>query len=195
MRKFPLLLVLLLLSILLGATSAHASSGPLLSQPAPFVATSEEEGEGESEEAEEGDAELDRELCEYDPELFCEEEGEEAAPKRKAKDDQCLLKNASAAVITSPGKRRLRLTVHYRTLKPASVTVEASLQGPKGTVRLKTSHARFRRSGVYRDTFGLAERQMKKALAAREFTVEIHVVNTPPSCDVELTGASRRAKR
>jgi hypothetical protein len=194
MRKLPLLLVLLLLSILLAATSAHASLLPLGNQAAPFVAPEdEEEGEDEGEEGEDPDeeAQINRELCEWDEE-FCEEEG---APQRKAKEGECLLKNASAALTANPGKRRLRLTVHYRTLKPTSVTVEASLQGPKGAVRLGTSHARFRRSGVYRDTFGLAEKQMKKALAANDFTVELRVVSAPPSCGVELTKASPRARR
>jgi hypothetical protein len=196
MRKLPLLLALLLFATLGTAASAQASPLPLANQVVTFVAPAEEDEGEEGEEAEdesEGDAELDRELCEYDPELFCEEEAEEQASKRRG-DDGCLLKNASAALTANPGRRRLRLTVHYRTLKPASVTVEASLRGPKGTVRLGTSHARFRRSGVYRDTFGLAERQMKKALAAHKFFVELRVVNSPPSCGVEIKGASRRAR-
>jgi hypothetical protein len=157
-----------------------------------LVVDDEEEAESEEAEDEAEEAEVERELCEEDPE-FCEEE--EAEPKgKKDKGGECALKGGKAAITASPGKRQLRLTVHYRTWKPASVSVEASLKGPKGAVRLGTDHARFRRSGVYRDTFSLAEKQMKKALAAHDLSVELHVVNEPASCGLELTGASRRAK-
>jgi hypothetical protein len=191
MRNLPLLLALLLLSVLLSAASAQASLLPVPAPAQPFVMGDEEEAEeDEAEEAEE-------EFCtfEEEEEELCEEDEEEVAPKGKDKGEECLLKSADAAITANPGKRRLRLTVHYKTLKPTTVNVEASLKGPKGTVRLGTEHARFRRSGVYRDTFSLPEKQAKKALAAREFSVELHVVNAPSSCDVELTGASPRAKR
>jgi hypothetical protein len=198
MRHLPLLLVLLLLSTLAAAPAAPASPLPLVDQIRPLILDDEEEGEAEEAEAEEAEAdeaEVERELCEEDPE-FCEEEAEPRGKgKDKGQDDECVLKNAGASVTLNPGKRRLRLTVHYRTLKPASVSVEASLEGPKGMVHLGTDHARFHRSGVYRDTFSLAEKQAKKALGAREFSVELHVVNEPVSCGLELTGASRRAKR
>lgn len=192
MRNLPPLLALLLLSLLSIGATAQASPLSLTDQPRPLVAFAEED-EGEEEE---GD--LDRELCEYDPELFCEEEAEEeAAPKQKGdkKGEECALKGAKAAVSVNPGKRRLRLTVHYKTWEPATVSVEATLLGSNGAVHLGTEHARFRRSGVYRDTFALSEKQTKKAAAAREFAVQLHVVNAPASCDVELSGASRRAKR
>ena len=198
MRNLPPLLALLLIAMFsIGAT---AQASPLfLADPAqPFVSFAEEEEAEEEDETEDAaeEAQIEREICEEDPEL-CEEEAE---PRGKAKGkekagDECLLKNASAAITANPGKRRLRLTVHYRTLKPATVSVEATLEGPKGVVHLGTDHARFRRSGVYRDTFGLSEKQTKKAAAAREFSVQLHVVNTPASCDVDLSGASRRAKR
>lgn len=195
MRKLPPLLALLLLSVLLAAASAQASLLPVPAPAQPLVAADEEEDE-----AEEAEEDEEEEFCtlEEEEEELCEEE--EPAPKGKGKDDrdrdeECLLKSAKAGVTVNPGKRRLRLTVHYRTLKPATVDVETRLQGPKGTVRLGSEHARFRRSGVYRDTFSLPEKQAKKALAAREFSVELHVVNAPASCDLELTGASPRAKR
>lgn len=195
MRNLPPLLALLLLSIFSIGATAQASPLSLTDQPRPLVAFAEED-EGEEGEEEEGD--LDRELCEYDPELFCEEEEEEeATPKQKGdkKDDECALRGAKAAVSVNPGKRRLRLTVHYKTREPATVSVAATLLGSNGAVHLGTEHARFRRSGVYRDTFGLSEKQTKKAASAREFSVQLHVVNAPASCDVELSGASRRARR
>jgi hypothetical protein len=200
MRKLPLLLVLLLLSMLVTASSAQASLLSPVDRALPFLALDEEDEitEQEAEEAEHEEfcpaEEAREEPCEEDE----AEEERDPAGRSKAKDeaagDECLLKNASAAVSNNPGKRRLRLTVRYRTLKPATVSVEASLQGPKGAVRLGTEHARFRLSGTYRDTYELTEKQAKKALAAREFSVELHVVNAPPSCGVELTAASHRAK-
>lgn len=193
MRNLPLLLVLLLLAALAAAPAAPASPLPLVDQIRPFVVDDEEEAESEEAEDEAEEAELDRELCEEDPE-FCEEESGPKGKGEQAKGEECALKGGKAAITASPGKRQMRLTVHYRTWKPATVSVEASLEGPKGAVRLGTDHARFRRSGVYRDTFSLAEKQMKKALAAHDLSVELHVVNEPASCSLELTGASRRAR-
>jgi hypothetical protein len=191
MRKLPLLLALLLLSVLLTAASAQASLLPTSSHPTAFAAVGEEEAEDE-----EGEEDEEPEECviedEEDVQLCAEIAQEE---KEAAEEERCVLDDAKAAVTTNPGKRRLRLTVHYKTLKPATVDVKASLQGPKGAVHLGTEHARFRRAGVYRDTFTLPEKQMKKALAAREFLVELNVVNAPASCALELTGASPRARR
>lgn len=198
MRKLPLLLALLLFAALFAAIPAQAASPILAGLPAPLVGPPEEE-EDEAEEAEDGEAETgEEEACVFEEGewLFCEEEEPEGKRQAqgKARDDECALKNAKVGVTVNPGKRQLRLSVHYRTWKPATVTVEAVLHGVKGAVYLGTDHARFRRSGVYRDTYRLAERQMRKAVAAREVEVELHVVNTPPSCAVELTGASHRAK-
>lgn len=187
MRKLPLLLVILLLTLLGTAVPTQAA---LLPAPVTsLLAPEEDEAEAEESEAEE-EAEDEGEDCESEEEI-CDEE--EAGADRKAKEDGCLLKSASAAVSVNPGKRRLRLTVHYQTWKPASVSVEAVLRGVKGAVHLGTTHARFRRSGVYRDTFELAEKQTKRALAAREVSVDLQVVNT--SCRLHLTEAVRRAKR
>jgi len=195
MRKLPLLLVISLLALLAVSLPAQAS---LLAQPSeavPFVAP-----EGEADEfggpADEEDGEVE-EACEADEEGVCEEEGEEGEEPRgkgKSEEDGCLLKGASAAVGVNPGKRRLRLSVHYRTWKPASVSVEAVLRGVKGAVHLETSRAHFRRSGVYRGSFELAEKQTKKALAAREVSVDLEVVNSPASCGLHLSEAVHRPK-
>jgi hypothetical protein len=197
MRKLPLLLALSLLAMLGSALPAQAA--PLL-QPAQMTALLEPEGEeeAEAEDLEPEEAADEDEACEPEEGEPCEEEAEEQGRKVKSeskdKDDSCLLKSASAAVSVNPGKRRLRLTVHYRTWKPASVSVEAVLHGVKGAVPLGTSHARFRRSGVYRDTFELAGKQTKKALAAREVSVELQALNTPSSCRLHLTEAVRRTR-
>jgi hypothetical protein len=195
MRKLSLLLVLLLLSVLLAAVSVHASFAPGLNQATQFVAPEAEEDDGEDDEGEEaGEEESDDCVVEDEEDAqLCAEIAEEE--REEAKAEPCVLEDARAVVVAHPGKRRLRLTVHYRTSKPALVSVAAILQGPKGTVHLGTDHARFHRSGVYRDTYELAEKQMKKALAASGFAVELNVINAPASCAVELTGASPRARR
>lgn len=189
MRNLSLLLTLLLLSVLLGAASAQATPLPLPNHSQPLAAEDDEEGEEEADEAEE-----EPEECVVEDEEDAQLCAEIAEEEREA-EEQCVLDSAKAAVTVNPGKRRLRLSVHYKALKPVAVDVETSLQGPKGAMRLRTEHARFRRSGVYRETFALPEKQLKKALAAREFAVELHVVDAPASCDLELTGASPRAKR
>jgi len=187
MRNLPLLLALLLLSVLLAATSAQASLLPLPDQAQPFLAADEEEGESEEDE---GETEVAEEsgTCtiedEEDVQLCAEIAREE---RESAEAEECVLEGASATVVANPGKRRLRLTLRYRTLKPSAVTVTASLRGAKGSLLLGTDQARFHRSGVYRDTFTLAEKQVKKALGAREVNVDLHAVNTPPSCRVHVT--------
>ena len=181
MRRLSLLL--LLLAAALGPTSsAHAALLPTTDPLAP-VLTLAGETEEETEEAEESE-EAEEEECEPEEGEPCEEE---ALSKANPQEEQCLLKKASATVTANPGKQRVRLAVHYRTLKPAAVAVKASLRGTKGVLYLGNHHAHFRRSGVYRDTFTLPEKKMKKVLAARDFKVELQVVNTPPSCLVELT--------
>jgi len=195
MRKLPLLLALLLLSVLLAAASAQASPLAVPTAAQPFAAIGDDEDEAEGDEAGE-----EAEECVIEDEedvQLCAEIAQEAREEaeEKEREEQCVLDSAKAAVTVNPGKRRLRLTVHYKTLKPVAVDVKASLQGSKGSVHLGTEHARFRRSGVYRDTFTLPEKQMKKVQVVREFSVELHVVNAPSACDVELTRASPRARR
>lgn len=198
MRNFPLLLALLLFAGLSMAVPAQASLLPVESPITPLIAAADEEedeAEEEAEDPETEEVELDEvEACEPEEDEPCEEEAE-PGDMDKRKGDACLLKKASANVTANPGKRRLRLTVHYKTHEPATVVVEARLRGAKGVLYLGNEHARFRRSGVYRDTFSLAEKQMKKAAAARDFAVELHVVNAPASCRVELTAHRDGSKK
>jgi|SRR5215203_171392 len=197
MRKLSLLLVLLLLSVLLAAVSAQASLAPGAIRPMPLVAPDEDEFEaevGDDDEAEEAAEESGECVIEDEEDVqLCAEIAREEREEAEAK--ACVLEDARAALSVNPGKGRLRLTVHYRTSKPAAVSVAATLQGPKGAVQLGTDHTRFNRSGVYRDTFELAEKQMKRTLAATGYSVELNAVNAPPSCGIELTGASPRARR
>jgi len=197
MRKLPLLLALLLLALLVAAVPTQAALLPQPGQLTPLLAPEDDE-EAEADASEAGEEEGDEEeSCDFEEEEEeeCEEEAEERGNgKGKLDDDACLLKSATAAVSVNPGKRRLRLVVHYRTTKPAAVSVEALLRGVKGSVYLGTSHTRFRRSGVYRDTYELAARETKKALVAREVSVDLQPLNTPPSCRLHITEALRRAK-
>jgi hypothetical protein len=195
MRKLPLLLAISLLALLAISVPAQASLLPQAAEVLPLVAPEDEADEFGEPADEEEDGEVE-EACEPDEEGVCEEdeEAEEPRGRRKAEEDGCLLKGASAAVSVNPGKRRLRLSVHYRTWKPASVSVEAVLRGVKGAVYLGTSHTHFRRSGVYRDSFELGEKQTKKALAAREVSVDLQVVNSPAACGLHLSEAVHRPK-
>ena len=193
MRKLPLLLALLLLTLLGTAFPAQAALLPQAGELTPLLAPEEdEEAEAEASDADE-EEEDEEEACDFEEE-DCEGETEQSGKGKGKKDSICLLKSARAAVSVNPGKRRLRLVVHYRTTKPASVSIEALLTGVKGAVYLGTAHTRFRRSGVYRDTYALAEKETKRALAAREVSVELQALNTPPSCRLHLTEAVRRPK-
>lgn len=196
MRKLPYLLVLLLLSLLLlaAAASAHAVTLPAPAiQASPFTdppeeeAEADEEGEaadenGESEAGEEG------EDCGAEEDELCEEEGETEA-------EECLLEDADASFTAAPGAGQVRLRVHYRAFEPTVVVVDARLKGSKGALHLGTDRTHFRRAGVYRYSFSLGSKQMAKAVAAKEFEVDLYAVGTPADCDMHLaTRGPRRAK-
>jgi len=193
MRKLPLLLALLLLALLASAIPTQAALLPEADPLTPLVAPEADEEEAEAEESDAGEEADEEEACDFEEE-DCEEEAEQGGKGKAKKDDPCLLKSATAAVSVNPGKRRLRLVVHYRTTRPASVSIEALLRGVKGAVYLGTSHTRFRRSGVYRDTYELAQKETKRALAAREVSVDLQALNTPASCRLHLTESVRRPK-
>lgn len=191
MRKLPLPLLLLLLALFAGAIPAQAD--PIEPPALPLAELAEEEDEaGASEVEAEEPWEEESEFCEPDEEEaeLCEELGEEA----EAGEDECLLKDARAVVTINPRKQRLRLTVHYRAYKPASVSIAAVVRGTKGAVRLGTGHARFRRAGAYHDSFRLAANQVKRAEAARKVSVDLRVVNSPRYCGLHLNEAVRRPK-
>lgn len=187
MRKLPLLLVLLLISLFAVAGPARALSVP----PSPPILFDEE-----AEENEEGEeAENESEECEVDPDEgeSCEEA--EEAVEEEAAAEECVIEDATAKVAASPGNDTVRLTIHYRAFAAAAVTIDSKLRGSKGSLHLGSSHTRFRRAGVFHDSFGLSAKEMAKATAAREFAIELHAVDTPASCRMELTahrGASRK---
>lgn len=177
MRKLPLLLVLLLISLFAVAGPARALSVPA-SPPILFGEEAEENEEGEETEGDESEA------CEADPEEgeSCEEAVEEAAAV-----EECVIEDAAATVAANPGNDTVRLTIHYKAFTPAAVVMDARLRGSKGGLHLGADRARFHRAGVFHDSFGLSKKEMVRALAAREFAIELHAVNTPPSCRMHLT--------
>ena len=200
MRKLPFLLMLLLFSLLLlaAAASAHAYSLPTtpettspVLQAEPEEAEDEEEAD-ESEEAESSEAgEAGGEDCGAEEGELCEEEGEGEGEKA----DECLLEDASASLMVAPEAHQVRLTIHYEVSKPTPVTIESRLHGAKGSLHLGSDRTRFHRSGTYRDSFELGAKQMLKALAAREFDVDLHAAGTPRDCALQLANrAPHRAR-
>jgi hypothetical protein len=190
MRKLLLPLSIVLLTLCVTAAPAPALSLPLPASP--LLAPEEEPEEQET------DLEADSETDEAEETEACEEDewGEgEACEEEASEAEECILEEATAKVAANPGNGTIGLTIRYRASAPASVAIEARLRGGKGGVSLGASHTRFRRSGSFHDTFVLGEKRMERALAAREFAVELQAVNTPRYCRVELNGALRRAKR
>jgi hypothetical protein len=200
MRKPALLLVFLLLGAVATAPLARASTLPLPSAPAlplPFTVGEEgDEGEEESsegEEAGESEAGEDDESSEPEPPSPAEEKCESIADdearascEENAEGEECVLEYAEAKVAANPDTNKVRLTVRYESFEPSTVTVETRLRGRKGSLRLGSERARFRKAGSFHDTFALTEKQMARALVAREFSVDLHAVGTPDSCGFEL---------
>lgn len=190
MRKLSLLLFLALLALLAVGGTAQA----LTVSPAVAPSLSAVQPESEEEESEEGEGE--NEECEANAEEGeeceeAEEEGEEGAA------EECVIEDATAEVAADPGNDTVRLTIHYRTFEPAAVAIDSRLRGAKGGLHLGASHTRFRRTGVFHDSFGLSAKKMAKALAAREFAIDLHAVNTPASCRMHLTahrGGTRKLR-
>ncbi|MGN6558185.1 MAG: hypothetical protein ACTHLH_09275 [Solirubrobacterales bacterium] len=193
LRKLPFLLVLLLLSLMLlaAAASAHALTLPAPAQVPPLAAAAaEEEDESEAEDDEEAEEPNACESEDEEAEERCEEEQAEAEEA-----EECVLEDGDASFVIAPDSGEVRLTVHYKAFAPAAVTVDASLHGGKGKLHLGSDHARFHQNGVFHDTFALSAKQMAKALAAREFEVDLHAAGTPAGCGLSLaTRARHRAK-
>jgi hypothetical protein len=187
MRKLPLLPILALLALLVFAAPASALTLPeILAAQASEEAEESEPGELEDE-AEEGES-AGEEACELGDEEACEEvEAEEA--------EECVLEDATARVSPQAGNDTVALVVRYTSFAPAPVAIDARLRGSHGHLHLGAEHAHFRRAGVFRDTFVLSEKEMERALSAREFEVELQALNTPRYCRLELNGAPHRAKR
>ena len=193
MRK--LLLPLPLLLALIVAAPTQALTLPV--DPGSLVAAPADEGEeadpGGEEEVE---IEAEEDGCAIEDEedvQLCAEIAEEEREAEEA--EECVIEDATAKLVPHPGNDTVELALRYEAFAPAAVAIEARLRGAKGKLRLGADHAHLRRAGVYRKTFVLSEREMERALGARQFEVELQALNTPRYCRLDLNGAPRRAKR
>jgi hypothetical protein len=196
MRKLPLPLLVVLLALFAFTAPAQALSLPVL----PAAVSDPEE------EADEAETEAEADASETEPEGGCWEVADEdfeacidaEADKEEAEEaeEECILEDATARVSANPGNNTIRVTIRYKAIAPASVSIKAKLRGSKGQLNLGSSQARFRRAGAFHDSFGLSEKRMEKALAAREFAIDLQALNTPGYCRLHLTahrgGTSKR---
>lgn len=195
MRKLPLSLPLVLLALFACSAPARALTLPDV-LGGPTESADEEVDEADDDGEDEAESEEDSDECEIEDEedvALCAEIAQEEAEEVEA--ERCILEDATAKLAARPGARTVQLIIRYEAYAPASVAIDARLRGSRGGLHLGAEHTRFRRAGVYRDDFVLSEKQMQRALGAREFTVELQAVNTPRYCRLNLNGAPRRAKR
>jgi hypothetical protein len=193
MRKLPLSLLLVLLTLFSCAAPAQALTLPdLLAGP---ETSAEEPDEAEAGDEDESEDENSSEECEVEDEEDVALCAEIAAEEREEEAERCILEDATAKLAARPGNRTVELVIHYKAAAPASMAIDARLRGSHGGVHLGAEHTHFRRAGVYRESFVLGEKQMERALGAREFAVQVQAVNTPRYCRFSLEGAPRRAKR
>lgn len=193
MRKLPLSLLLVLLALFAVSAPAQALTLPIVGGPAAADEEADEPEAGDEEESEDEDGSEECEIEDEEDVALCAEIAEEEAEEAEA--ERCVLEDAKARLAPRPGNHSVELIIRYEAAAPASVAIDARLRGSRGGLHLGSEHTHFRRSGVYRDTFVLSEKQMERALGAREFAVALQVVNTPRYCRLTLEGAPRRAKR
>jgi hypothetical protein len=174
-----------LIAILGLARSAQAMTvpvgAPTLSAVS-FVPTEEdeeEEFEGEEEwtaaaECEENaESEDEEEECE----AIAEEEAEAEAPR------ECVLSSASATVTTATNSDKVRLAIRYTAYSPGAIQVFYFLRGKNGPLSLGSDRSHLGTHGVIRDTDTLTTAQIPKALAARDFTIQLRPAHAPRYCD------------
>jgi hypothetical protein len=167
-------LPLVLAAFLLGVKSAQAAPPGAGSTPS---AIEEELLEGESELAEENEAEFAQEECEIAEEeaaegeittaeakAFCEEakaeveaDGKTAGPSSTTP-GKCVLRSAHAHAVEKRGE--LKVTIGYTTAAPTSAAIEIR-SGPK---RIAAVHRHLGRSGVLRITKKLGKKRVKRVV-------------------------------
>lgn len=178
------------LVVVLGLSFVHtasAATSPISPQPRLFEIDLEEEGE---EEAEDEGEELEFGECEFEE---WEEEGEEAEEEvldceEEAEEDdstppQCRLESADAAVSIDRAHRKLHLALRYTAGSSGAVAIKYFLRGSHGPLTLPRERPRLRRAGVYRTASQLTPAQLKKAAAARNFTIQVRPAGAPGYCD------------
>src|SRR5437868_2635853 len=196
MPKLPLSLLLVLLALFAYAAPAPAPAlilPDVLGSSAEAADEEADEAEGGEDEPESDDGSEECEVEDSEDVALCAEIAEEEAEEADA--GRCILEDDTARLAARPGSHTVELVIRYEAAAPASVAIDARLRGSHGGLHLGAEQTRFRRAGVYRDNFVLGEKQMERALGAREFTIALQAVNTPRYCRFNLEGAPRRAKR
>lgn len=176
-----------LIAILGLARSAEAMTVPLGAPTLSAVsfvpaeeAEEEEEFEGEEEErtaAAECEENAESEDEEEECEAIAEEEAEAEAPR------ECVLSSASATVTTATNSDRVRLAIHYTAYSPGAIKILSFLRGKKGPLSLGSDRSQLGTHGVIRETDTLTTAQIPKALAARDFTIELRPAHAPRYCN------------
>jgi hypothetical protein len=167
--KLVFLLVVLALSAMLGV-AAPAGALKAVSQQTGALPTAAFSGEefDESEETEE-EAELEKEEE--------EEEEEETSPP-----PECLLQTARAQAFAYPSQSKVLLLIHYTSTAPTEAAIDYRLKGGKGTFKFAEAKQHLATAGLIRLTDNLGKITMSKALAAKSFTVELHIPAAPHYC-------------
>ncbi|MDX6625624.1 MAG: hypothetical protein QOE56_613 [Solirubrobacterales bacterium] len=173
------------LVLIFGLTFIRSAKAAILPPVGPVnvPGISEEEEEGGDEE------EIEAEECEAAEEGEDEEEVEEACEGDEGDSGpppECFLSAADAAVIADLAHDKLRLAIRYAAYDPATVAVDYSLRGGKGSLNLDGDERHFGRSGVFRATQSLTDAEAKRVAAAKTFTVTVHPVNAPRACNSYL---------
>jgi alpha-tubulin suppressor-like RCC1 family protein len=94
----------------------------------------------------------------------------------------CVLRVARARVFAFTHQHRVRLVIHYKTYRPARVTVSYKLHGARGSLALGSASSHFKTAGIFRLPERLNKRGVAKVRATRAMTVKFTISKTPTSC-------------
>jgi hypothetical protein len=96
--------------------------------------------------------------------------------------EECLLRTASARVVSSPSRSILRLVVQYTTAAPTRAYIDFAMRSGGDSLGLGVVRRHLARSGVLRLHESLGEAQMERAQAATDFLLTIDIPSTPDYC-------------
>ena len=94
----------------------------------------------------------------------------------------CVLRVARARVFVFTHQHRVRLVIHYKTYRPAKVTVAYKLLGRRGGLKLGKAASHFKTAGIFRLSERLDKRAIAKVRATRLMKVAFRIPRTPRSC-------------
>jgi hypothetical protein len=208
-RYSPLLLLLALLGVLALSQVATAAATP--TRPVSTFAhpTLRDDAEDEEEFEAEEELEFEFEDCESAGEAEFEfedeaeeEEFEEEEPEEECGDGgaakakkgapfvtapaACQVRRAESTITTLPASNEVRLTLHYQTYSPTSVTVGLKLKDHKGAFAIEHATKHLSNKGVLQLTTKLGPAAMDRADAASEFDVSLRAPQTPGYCSAAL---------